>query len=240
MSTTEVRPCPFCGGPANIQEDSFLPKRVYIGCSACAIYTDYLSPGQARAAWNRRPTAQPDPTRPRIVCLCGSTRFWRTFQEAGLKETLAGRIVLSIGAASGTDDEHFGNLPREEYDAVKEMLDQLHFRKIELADEVLVLNVDGYVGLSTAREMNYALKLGKSVRFWEANGHRAEVQSAADLDAYICLGCRRLLPVTVGFMASWESPKGYLMGGWYCHSCIRRGKQGEEAKGRLGNTEEEK
>lgn len=106
-------------------------------------------------------------TRPTIVCLCGSTRFWRTFQEAGLRETLAGRIVLSIGAASGTDDQHFGNLPREEYDAVKEMLDQLHFRKIELADEVLILNVDGYIGPSTSRELAYARKLGKAVRFWE-------------------------------------------------------------------------
>lgn len=105
--------------------------------------------------------------RPRIVCLCGSTRFWRTFQEAGLQETLAGRIVLSIGAASGTDDDHFGNLPKEEYEAVKEMLDQLHFRKIELADEVLILNLDGYVGPSTSRELAYARKLGKVVRFWE-------------------------------------------------------------------------
>ncbi len=53
---------------------------------------------------------------PTIVCLCGSTRFWRTFQQASLSETMAGKIVLSIGAASGTDDEHFGNLPRDEYD----------------------------------------------------------------------------------------------------------------------------
>ena len=40
---------------------------------------------------------------PTIVCLCGSTRFWREFQRASLRETLAGKIVLSIGAASGTD-----------------------------------------------------------------------------------------------------------------------------------------
>jgi hypothetical protein len=105
---------------------------------------------------------------PTVVCLCGSTRFWRTFQEAGLQETMAGRIVLSIGAASGTDDQHFGNLPREEYDAIKEMLDQLHLRKIEMADEVLILNVDNYIGESTRRELAHARKLGKVVRFWEA------------------------------------------------------------------------
>lgn len=104
---------------------------------------------------------------PTIVCLCGSTRFWRAFQQAGLSETMAGKIVLSIGAASGTDDEHFGNLPRAEYDRIKTMLDQLHMRKIDLCDEVLILNVDGYIGESTARELAYARKLGKLIRFLE-------------------------------------------------------------------------
>jgi len=104
---------------------------------------------------------------PTIVCLCGSTRFWREFQRASLRETLAGKIVLSIGAASGTDDEHFGNLPREEYDRIKAELDELHLRKIDLADEVLILNVGGYIGESTSRELEYARKLGKRVRFLE-------------------------------------------------------------------------
>lgn len=47
---------------------------------------------------------------PKVVCLCGSTRFWREFQEYGLKETIAGRIVLSIGAArcADEDDKTFG------------------------------------------------------------------------------------------------------------------------------------
>lgn len=104
---------------------------------------------------------------PTIVCLCGSTRFWRTFQQASLEETMAGRIVLSIGAASGTDDEHFGSLPRDEYDRIKAMLDELHLRKIDLADEVLILNVDGYIGESTRREMHYAYEQGKHVRWLE-------------------------------------------------------------------------
>lgn len=105
--------------------------------------------------------------RPTIVCLCGSTRFWREFQAASLRETMAGRIVLSIGAASGTDDEHFGNLPRDEYDRIKAMLDELHLRKIDLADEVLVLNVGNYIGESTAREVAYAAEHGKRIRFLE-------------------------------------------------------------------------
>ena len=101
------------------------------------------------------------------VCLCGSTRFWRTFQEASLQETLAGKIVFSIGAASGTDDDHFGNLPPAEYDRIKRELDILHFRKIDESSEVLILNVDGYIGESTARELAYARALGKTIRFWE-------------------------------------------------------------------------
>jgi hypothetical protein len=104
---------------------------------------------------------------PTIVCLCGSTRFWREFQAASLRETLAGKIVLSIGAASGTDDEHFGNLSREDYDRVKYQLDELHLRKIELADEVLILNKDGYIGPSTTREHDHARALGKTIRYLE-------------------------------------------------------------------------
>lgn len=104
---------------------------------------------------------------PRIVCICGSTRFWREFQKAGLDETLAGRIVLSIGAASGTDDDHFGKLPRDKYDAIKFMLDELHKRKIDLSDEILVLNKDGYVGSSTRSEIEYANKTTKRIRWME-------------------------------------------------------------------------
>jgi hypothetical protein len=114
-----------------------------------------------------QPTTIRSGSRPTIVCLCGSTRFWREFQAASLRETLAGRIVLSIGAASGSDDEHFGTLPRVEYDRVKAMLDELHLRKMDLADEVLILNVGGYIGESTTRELAYARANGKALRFLE-------------------------------------------------------------------------
>lgn len=104
---------------------------------------------------------------PTIVCLCGSTRFWRQFQISGLEETLAGKIVLSIGSASGTDDDHFGHLSKEEHDRVIEQLNELHRRKIDMADEVLILNVGGYIGTHTLAELDYARKLGKTVRFLE-------------------------------------------------------------------------
>jgi hypothetical protein len=96
-----------------------------------------------------------------IVCLCGSTRFWKAFQEAGLRETLAGRIVLSVGCATASDEDH--GITADQ----KARLDDLHLRKIDLADEVLVLNVGGYVGESTGNELAYALALKKPVRTLE-------------------------------------------------------------------------
>lgn len=114
--------------------------------------------------------------RPKIICLCGSTRFWREFQRAGLAETMKGNIVLSIGAASGTDDEHFGNLPQEEYGRVKTMLDELHLRKIDMADEVLILNPGGYIGESTGRELMYAVGQGREIRLLEPIAPRLDWQ----------------------------------------------------------------
>jgi hypothetical protein len=116
-----------------------------------------------------------DGDRPAIVCLCGSTRFWRTFQEASLKETLRGHIVLSIGCATGTDDDHFGGyMPEDDYDAVKQRLDALHKRKIDLADEVLILNVEDYIGESTRSELAHARAQGKRIRWWQASYHRQD------------------------------------------------------------------
>jgi hypothetical protein len=103
--------------------------------------------------------------RPRIVCLCGSTRFMEAWQEANLSETLAGRIVLSIGCntKSDADLQRLGALSAEK----KIELDELHKRKIDLADEILVLNVGGYIGSSTRSEIDYAMKHGKAIRWLE-------------------------------------------------------------------------
>jgi len=105
--------------------------------------------------------------RPTIVCLCGSTRFGDAFREANLRETLAGNIVLSIGCNMKSDTEIFGHLPTDKLDAIKARLDELHLRKIDLADEVLILNVGGYIGESTRRELEYARAHGKGIRFLE-------------------------------------------------------------------------
>jgi hypothetical protein len=100
-------------------------------------------------------------TQPRIVCLCGSTRFIQAFQEANLRETLAGRIVLSIGCDTKSDF----NLGLGVVD--KTVLGLLHLFKIDLADEILVLNVTGYVGEATRREVPYAQMQGKRIRWLE-------------------------------------------------------------------------
>ena len=105
--------------------------------------------------------------KPIIVTLCGSTKFKDAFVKAQLEETLAGRIVLTIGCAMHADPEIFGHLSEEEMTATKKRLDALHFRKIEMSDEILVLNVGGYVGESTSREIARAHMLSLPVRWLE-------------------------------------------------------------------------
>lgn len=104
---------------------------------------------------------------PTIVCLCGSTRFSDEFKAVNLRETIEGRIVLSIGCDTKRDSDliALGQLTEE----AKEKLDELHKRKIDMADEILVLNVDGYVGDSTRSEIKYAQDHGKRLRWLEPN-----------------------------------------------------------------------
>jgi hypothetical protein len=104
---------------------------------------------------------------PKIVCLCGSTRFMDAFQAANLRETLAGNIVLSVGCNTKSDASLFGGLSNGDLHKVKESLDSLHKRKIDLADEIFVLNVGGYIGDSTRSEIEYAYRQHKQIRFLE-------------------------------------------------------------------------
>lgn len=97
--------------------------------------------------------------RPKIVCLCGSTRFMDAFEEAARRETLAGKIVLTI---HGGGQEIHGT-------PLKRKMDELHLHRITMADEILVLNVGGYVGSSTRNEIDFARLFGKKVRWWEHN-----------------------------------------------------------------------
>jgi hypothetical protein len=126
------------------------------------------------------------PKFPKIVCLCGSTKFYKEYVEANERETLAGNVVLSVGLSGrhklsevrvhedvcmGMQEVTHLAVVRADWrltDEQKAMLDELHKRKIDLADEVLVLNVGGYVGESTRTEIEYAGRHGKPVRYLEA------------------------------------------------------------------------
>jgi hypothetical protein len=106
------------------------------------------------------------PPMPKIVCLCGSTKFKDAFLEANKELTHQGNIVLTVGSlpdnrGTQSSEDIFG-------EEVKQMLDQLHKRKIDLADEVFVLNVGGYIGSSTRGEIEYAVATGKPVSYLEA------------------------------------------------------------------------
>jgi len=96
---------------------------------------------------------------PIIVCLCGSTKFKETFEQTVREETLAGRIVLVPGIYFHADNE-------EVTLKTKDFLDLLHLRKIDLADEVLVIDCGGYIGHSTRNEIAYGITKGKSIRYW--------------------------------------------------------------------------
>ena len=101
--------------------------------------------------------------RPRVVCLCGSTRFMAAFHAAGWHFTLKREIVLSVGVCKHAE-HHGGEALGQE---VADMLDELHLRKIDLANYVFVLNVDGYIGESTRKEIEYAESIGKLVQYLE-------------------------------------------------------------------------
>lgn len=103
---------------------------------------------------------------PEIICLCGSTKFMEAFQQANLKFTCEGKIILSVGTNTKTDAE----LTRENYfkdPDIKRRLDELHKRKIDMCDSVFVLNVGGYIGESTRSEIDYANAIGKPVKYLE-------------------------------------------------------------------------
>ena len=97
----------------------------------------------------------------KIVTLCGSTRFKEQFVEVQKRLTLEGCIVISVGLFGHSGD---GDVWKP---GVKEMLDDMHLRKIDMADEIFVINVGGYIGDSTRREIADAERTGKTIKYLE-------------------------------------------------------------------------
>ncbi len=96
-----------------------------------------------------------------VITLCGSTRFKDQFLEAQKRLTLVGNIVISVGLFGHSGDEEVWT------ERTKEMLDDMHKRKIDMADAIYVINVGGYIGESTRSEIEYARRLGKQVHYLE-------------------------------------------------------------------------
>ena len=103
-----------------------------------------------------------------VITLCGSTRFKDQFMEAQKRLTLEGKIVISVGLFGHSgDNEVWDGMDEGSLSKTKEMLDDMHKRKIDMADGIYVINVGGYVGESTKSEIAYALEHGKTVEYLE-------------------------------------------------------------------------
>ena len=104
----------------------------------------------------------------KVITLCGSTRFKEEFLEAQKRLTLEGNVVITVGLFGHSGDDVVWT------EGVKDMLDRQHLAKIDLADEIIVINVGGYVGDSTRREIAYAEFKGKSIKYME-NSKKASI-----------------------------------------------------------------
>ena len=97
----------------------------------------------------------------KVITLCGSTRFKHAFMEAQKRLTLEGNIVISVGLFGHSGDAEVWT------EGIKEMLDDMHKCKIDMADEIFLINVGGYIGSSTRSEIEYAIATGKAVNYLE-------------------------------------------------------------------------
>ena len=97
----------------------------------------------------------------KVITLCGSTKFKDEFIETQKQLSLAGNIVISVGLFGHSGDAEVWN------EGIKEMLDDMHKRKIDMADEIFVINKGGYIGSSTRSEIEYAAAHGKKINYLE-------------------------------------------------------------------------
>ena len=93
----------------------------------------------------------------KVITLCGSMKFKDDFLREQKRLTLEGNIVLAPNMFE------LENITSN----IKSMLDEMHKRKIDLADEVFVINKNSYVCSSTKSEIEYAQNLGKKINFME-------------------------------------------------------------------------
>lgn len=117
--------------------------------------------------------------RPRVVCLSGSMRFEEQMRAAAVDLSLEGSIVTGPFVNMKKPDPRWAT--DELADPIKVALDELHFRKIDLADDVVVVSDEtGYIGDSTRNEIAYAERYGKTVRYLRIELPRAEGKERSD------------------------------------------------------------
>ncbi len=97
----------------------------------------------------------------KVITLCGSTKFKDDFLREQKRLTLEGNIVISVGLFGHSGDSEVYT------EGAKEMLDDMHKRKIDMSDEIFVINKNGYIGESTKSEIEYAIKTNKKVNYME-------------------------------------------------------------------------
>ena len=96
-----------------------------------------------------------------IITLCGSIKFKDKFIKVQEKLTLEGNIVLT--------PNFFNNIKKEEIDEeTKKMLDEMHRQKIDMSDEIYIINFGGYIGESTKAEIEYVKTKGKKLSYLES------------------------------------------------------------------------
>lgn len=95
----------------------------------------------------------------KVITLCGSTKFKDDFIREQKRLTLEGNIILTVGLFGHSGDNEVWN------EGVKEMMDDMHKRRIDMSDEIFVINKNGYIGESTKSEIDYAIQKGKRVNY---------------------------------------------------------------------------
>lgn len=117
----------------------------------------------------------------KVITLCGSTKFKKEFIEVQKRLTLEGNIVISVGLFGHSgDNEVWESMDDGTLTKTKQMLDDMHKEKINMSDEIFVINVGGYIGESTANEIIHAIKRGKIVNFLEEPKNFDKIQQIND------------------------------------------------------------
>ena len=110
---------------------------------------------------NRKKGLVTQMTKFKVITLCGSTKFKKEYEMAQKELTLDGYIVISVSCFGHSDDTDKSRIMSK-----KTMLDEIHLVKIDMADEIFVIDVDNYIGKSTSSEIAYAKETGKVIRYY--------------------------------------------------------------------------